>query len=164
MRFSKLSGAAVLFSVLVPFVAITGCGDDGSEPELITLADFAGSWELETYRVTDASNPVITVELISLGATFDWVAAADGSFTGGAFVPAALAGQDLNLNVQGSFSLISQDSVQVTFNPEYPPFLTQFRGEFELSGNRLSIIDQNTTFDFGAGTVAAIFEGSMVRQ
>jgi hypothetical protein len=151
---------------LLPVVLFTGCSDDGSEPDLITIADFAGSWETVTYRVTNSAIPAISLEIISLGATMEWTADESGNFTGSAFIPAVLAGQDLDLDVGGTFSLISQDSVVINFVPEIPPFLTQTRAEFELTGNLLSFIDENSTFDFdGDGTEeAAIFEGTFMRS
>jgi hypothetical protein len=152
---------------LLPVALFAGCSDDdGSEPDLITIADFAGSWETLTYRVTNSAIPAISLEIISLGAAMEWEADEAGQFTGSAFIPAALAGQDLELDVGGTFSLISQDSVVINFVPEYPPFLTQTRAEFELTGNLLSFTDEDSTFDFDGDGIeeAAIFEGTFVRS
>ena len=163
MRFLKWWGILAL----LPAVLFAGCSDDdGSEPDLITIADFAGSWETLTYRVTNSAIPAISLEIISLGAAMEWEADESGHFTGSAFIPAALAGQDLDLDVGGTFSLISQDSVVINFVPEIPPFLTETRAEFELTGNLLSFKDENSTFDFdGDGNEeAAIFEGTFVRS
>ena len=162
MRFLKPWGVLAL----LPVILFTGCSDDGSEPDLITIADFAGSWETVTYRVTNSAIPANSLEIISMGATLEWEADDSGHFTGSAFIPAALAGQDLNMAVNGNFSLISQDSVVINFTPELPPFLTQTRAEFELTGNLLSFTDENSTFDFdGDGNEeAAIFEGTFVRS
>lgn len=146
--------------------ALSGCGDDGTKPDLITVADFEGYWETLSYRVTNAAIPAITLEIISLGAQLAWEADDSGRFSGTAFIPAALAGQDLNLTVQGTFALIRQDSVLINFVPEYPPFLTQTRAEFELTGDLLSFEDGNSAFDFdGDGSQeAAIFEGTFRRS
>jgi hypothetical protein len=162
MRFLKWWGVLAL----LPVVLFTGCSDDGSKPDLITVADFAGSWETVTYRVTNSAIPAISLEIISLGAAMEWEADESGNFTGSAFIPAALAGQDLNMPVNGTFNLISQDSVVINFIPEIPPFLTQTRAEFELTGNLLTFKDENSTFDFdGDGNdEAAIFEGTFVRS
>lgn len=163
MRFLKW----VCVLTMLPVAILAGCSDDdGSNPDLITIADFEGSWETLTYRVTDAAIPAITLEIISLGASMEWDADDSGNFSGSAFIPAALAGQDLDLDIQGTFSLISQDSVLINFNPEIPPFLTQSRAEFELTGNLLTFKDENSTFDFdGDGNEeAATFEGTFVRS
>jgi hypothetical protein len=162
MRFLKCMSALALLSV----ATLAGCGDDGTKPDLITVADFEGSWETLTYRVTNAAIPAVTLEIISMGASLEWDADDSGHFTGSAVIPAALAGQDLNLTVQGTFSLISQDSVAINFNPEIPPFLTQMRAEFELSGNVLTFLDENSEFDFDmdGNQEAAIFEGTFRRS
>jgi hypothetical protein len=162
MRSLQVLGLCVMF----PIAALTGCDDDGAGPDLLTIADFAGSWEATTYRLTHAQVPAITLEVISLGVTLEMDANASGTFTGSAFIPAVLVGQDLDLDFQGAFSLVGQDTVVINFNPEIPPFLTQTRAAFQLAGNVLTMTDQDTTFDFdGDGTEEpAIFEGTLVRN
>jgi len=161
MGFSKW----IFCVVAAPLILFTGCDDDGSGPDLIKISDFQGSWQTLSYQITDAANPALTMEIISMGAVMEWDADETGQFTGSAFIPAALAGQDLNLDVQGSFSLISQDSVVLNFVPEYPPFLTQTRAEFQLVGDLLSFQDLDSEFDFdGNGTQEpAVFEGTFQR-
>jgi hypothetical protein len=162
MRFVRMLG----LWVMLPIAALTGCDDDGSGPDLLTLADFEGSWEATTYRLTHVQIPAITLEVISLGVTLEMDADDSGAFTGSAVIPAALAGQDLDLDFGGTFSLVGQDSLVIDFIPEYPPFLTQTRAAFQLAGNVLTLTDQDTTFDFdGDGTdEAAIFEGTLRRN
>lgn len=162
MVYVRSLGVLGVFSL----AALIGCDDDGSGPDLITLADFQGSWETLSYRVTDAANPALTLEIISLGAVLEWDADEVGNFSGSAFIPAALAGQDLDLDVQGTVSLLSQDSVVISFVPEIPPFLTQTRAEFQLIGDMLSFVDENSEFDFdGDGSQEpAVFEGTFQRR
>jgi len=151
----------------LPGAILVGCGsDDGSSPDLITLADFEGSWVAVSYSVTSVAIPGLSLEVISMGATFEWEADDAGHFTGSAFIPAALAGQDLNLDFQGAVTLLSQDSVVVNFNPEIPPFLTQLRGEFHLAGDVFTVTEEDSEFDFnGDGNMeAAIFEGTFERS
>ncbi len=153
--------------VLLSGVALLGCGDDGNgtTPEEITLADFEGSWEATQYKVTNSAAPQIWLDLVALGGSFTMDADDAGNFTGQADIPATLGGP-LTLQYQGSFQLVTQDTMEVTFNPEIPPFLTDFTGWFELSGNTLTLEDQNTTFDFDEDgqDEPAIFEGIMVRS
>jgi hypothetical protein len=162
MRFMKRLALLAMF----PAAVLVGCGDNGSEPELLTVADFEGSWETLTYRVTSAANPLLSLEIISMGAALEWTANATGNFDGSAFIPALLAGENLNLDVQGTFSLISQDSVLINFIPEYPPFLTQTRAEFQLIGDMLSFDDNNSEFDFDndGEMEAARFQGTFMRN
>jgi hypothetical protein len=152
--------------VMLPIAALTGCDDDGAGPDLLTIADFAGSWEATTYRLTHAQIPAITLEVISLGVTLEMDANASGNFTGSAFIPAVLVGQDLDLDFGGTFSLVGQDSLIINFVPEVPPLLTQTRAAFQLAGNVLTLTDQDTTFDFdGDGAEEpAIFEGTLRRN
>ena len=163
MRFSRLSGCAALSALLFPCMILTGCSD-GTGPAAITVADLQGSWAAQSYKVTDAAVPVIAAEIISMGATFTWDVDGAGNFTGSAFIPAALAGQDLNLSFQGSLALTGQDSIVVRFTPEIPPFLTQYRAGLEYYGSMMVLTNRSTTFDFGSGEVPAIFEGTMVRR
>jgi len=152
--------------ILLAGSLFTGCGGDSDGgPDLIVLADFEGSWGAEAYRITSAADSQITVELIGMGGGFAWDADENGQMTGRAFVPAALAGASLEMPFQGSFELVSQESIRVSFNPEYPPFLTETRASFTLAGNIFTIRDDNTEFDFDGDQVMepAIFTGRMVR-
>lgn len=157
---------AVFLFASAPCLALTGCGDDGTQPDLITLGDFQGSWTAQAYRLTDSAVPAISIELISMGATFEWEVDGSGNFSGSTFIPAALAGQDLNLPFQGTFTLIGQDSLIVNFVPEIPPFLTQTRAEFTLSGNNLTLIDGDETFDLDqdGDDESVVFEGTLVKN
>jgi hypothetical protein len=145
-----------------------GCGDDdgGSEPKVIVISDFEGSWVAESYKVTSVANPQTSLELIAIGGAFAWDADDAGQFTGRGFVPASLAGVSLELEFQGVFELIAQDSIAVDFTPEFPPFLEDTRAGFTLAGDAFTIVDENTSFDFDGDQAAepAIFEGTMVRH
>ena len=156
---------AIFCVSLLPCAVLTGCGDDGTQPDVITLADFEGSWTAQMYKLTDATVPAISMEIISLGATFEWDVDDSGNFSGSTFLPAAIAGMDLNLNFQGNVTLIGQDSLTFNFVPEVPPFLTETRAEFTLIGNTLTLIDSDETFDLdqNGSEEAVIFEGTLVR-
>lgn len=167
-RFTKKSLALAVFLLASPsLLVLTSCGDDdGTGPDAITVSDFQGSWDAQSYKLSDATVPAISLELISMGATFHWIADDSGNFTGTTFIPAALAGQDLNLAFQGTFTLIGQDSVVINFAPEIPPFLTQTRAEFTLVGNTLTLIDQEETFDLDqdGNDEDVVFEGVLVKN
>ena len=156
-----------LVVIVLAGTLFTGCGDDdgGGGPALITVADLEGYWVAESYVVTSATNPQISLNFVELGGGFAMEADDQGDFTGRAFVPATLLGTSLELPFQGSFDLISQDSVEVDFDTEFQPFLEDTRAEFTLEGGTFTIIDENTSFDFDGDEVMepAIFESNLVR-
>jgi hypothetical protein len=146
-----------------------GCNDDdnkGTEPDLITVEDFAGSWNATKFLVKSQANPEMQFDLIAMGGSTSWVASTDGSFTGEAVIPNPPPEAPITLSLAGTFSLVDQEHAHVTFIPEYPPMFTSFTAEFTLTGNTLEFLDPNTTFDFDEdGTEdPAIFEGTMVRS
>ena len=168
MRFLRWSGLLYILPVILLAGGIfVGCGDDGgTDTDLIVIGDFEGSWVAASYRVTSVANPQISVELVGLGGAFAWDADDEGEMTGRAFIPASMAGVTLELQFQGAFDLITQDSVIVNFIPESPPFLENTRAGFTLVGDTFTILDENTMFDFDRDQVPepAIFEGTMIRH
>jgi hypothetical protein len=145
-----------------------GCGDDddgGSKPEVITLADLAGTWVATKYEVTSKAVPAMSMDLVAIGGAFSWTVDDAGSFSGETEIPEALGGPQ-TIPFAGNFELISQDSLAVNFTPEIPPLLTSSRVGFTLVGNTATITDDNGTFDFDMdGTEEpARFEGILVRS
>jgi hypothetical protein len=151
---------------------VQGCGDDdddnGTEPDLITLEDLAGSWTAATFVVKSQANPEIQFDLIAdAGGSVTMDTQADGTFTGEAQVPDPNnPGQLVTLPLAGTFSLPDQEHIETVFTPEYPPMFTSGTMDFTLSGDTMVLKDPNTTFDFDMdGTEdPATFEGTMVRS
>jgi hypothetical protein len=133
---------------------------------VIDIDDFVGYWEAAEYHITNASNPAETIETVSMGATFGWTVDDQGNFTGDMHLPGALVGQaeDIDIQFQGYFNLVGQDSVYAIFTPEVPPFLTNTSADYTLWGGVLVMTDRTTLFDFDGDQVPepAIFEGTMV--
>ena len=151
MKYQHRPGLLRLLPVfLLLGLMFTGCGsdDNGGGPDLIVASDFEGQWVVLEYRATSDANPLVTMELISLGGAFEFDAEDDGAFTGRGFVPASVAGMTLEIPFQGQMELISQDTLAVNFTPEQLPFLTNMRGAFTLDGNTLTLDDANAEFDF----------------
>ena len=167
MKFSKWSGLLCLLpAVLLVGAVLVGCGDDdGSKPRDVVISDFEGSWVATSYRATSVRNPLVSIEFIALGGGFGFEVDDAGGFTGRMFVPPSFVGFPWEQPFQGSFVLVSLDSVQFNFAPEIPPFLTDTRAAVTYTGDTFSITDTNTTFDFagGQGEEPAIFEGTLVR-
>jgi hypothetical protein len=149
----------------LPLIPSLACDDDGTEPDLITIADFAGDWEATQFKVTHPTNPLIQFDLIALGGSLDATVQTTGAFLGSAEIPDLGAGA-LTVPVAGAFVLVDQETVQVTFTPEVPPFLTDFTAEFTLTGNTLTLYDEDSDFDFDfdGQSEPAIFEGTLQRS
>jgi hypothetical protein len=163
--FSRLLPVFVLVGVM-----LAGCGDDDktTESDLIEISDFEGEWVITQYKATSFDDPPIVLELISLGGAMTFEADEDGDFTGRTFVPAAVAGTEnpVEITAQGAIEIVTQDTLLVTFTPAWPPFLTEMRGEFEITGNTVTLYDPNGEFDFDGDMQMdpAIFEGIMVKN
>ena len=163
----RLHWPGLLPAILILGLLFAGCGDDnGGEPDLIVVSDFEGEWVVLEYKVTSVANPLMSVELISLGSAFEFDAEDDGDFQGRGFVPATLAGTTVEIPFQGTMTLISQDTLSVDFTPEQPPFLTGMRGAFVLDGSTLTLHDPNSDFDFDGDQQSepADFEATLERQ
>jgi hypothetical protein len=156
----RSSRIPAILVVLLVGMLVAGCDDDE-----VTVADFAGAWEATQYQATSHASAEVSIELISIGGAFTFNANDTGTFTGEVVIPEALGGP-VTVPFEGAFELLSQDSVNVNFDPEIPPVLTDFGGQFELDGDTLTIIEENTTFDFDGDGVGepARFEGTVVRK
>jgi hypothetical protein len=168
MKQYRRSRLVILMPALLLLGALfTGCGDDGkSEPDLIAISDFEGSWVVQQYKATLNANPQIFVELISSGGAFEMDIDDAGVFQGRMFIPASLAGTKMEMPIAGTAELISQDSLLIDFTPEIPGLLTETRAEFTLTDNKstVTLTDANSEFDFGGGSQPATFEGIMVKN
>ncbi len=122
----------------------------------VVVADFEGSWEAASFVVTSQDDPAVTLDVIALGVALAAGADADGNVTGQAELPEALGGP-LTLDFAGVFDVVDQETMTVSFDPDIPPLLTSFTGPFTFDGQTLTIVDENTVFDFddGNGEVTA---------
>jgi hypothetical protein len=160
--------ALSVLGALVAGLLFVGCDDDdddnGVQPDPITIADFEGTWQATSFTLINKANPQVAFDLILLGGTFTFQADAAGNFTGQAVLPAIFGGQTIPF--AGTVALLSQTTVEITFTPEIEPFLTSFTGEFELSGDMIEFIDDDSSFDFDEDgeEEPARFEGTLVRS
>jgi hypothetical protein len=142
---------------------------EGPEPAVVFLADFEGHWDATEYRVTSVANPLVSFEVISAGVSFAYEADDAGNIVGDAFIPKEIANTDEDITIsdfEAAFSLIKQDTIQIAFSPEYPPFMTNTYGWFSLVADTLRLHDDSTSFDFDQDEVEepATFDGKMVRS
>jgi hypothetical protein len=128
--------------------------NDGSYPPIIFTEDFEGLWEATGYTVTSDADPQTSINTIDLGATFEFDVGNDGTALVDAFIPEALAGEDLTFtDIPAAFQLEYQDTVTIAFTPEVPPFLTNTRGYFTLDGDEYVLVDEDAMFDFDGDLV-----------
>jgi hypothetical protein len=153
----------MVFALVMGFAMVAlslGCGDDdegnGTGPDLITLADFEGSWEATSFTITSKEDSNVSIEAVALGVSLTFEAEAEGDFTGTLQIPELLGGP-VTLPFTGSFTLEDQETITLTFDEEIPPLLTSFTGPFSLEGNTVTVTDEDATFDFmdGNGLVPA---------
>jgi hypothetical protein len=123
--------------------------NDGSYPRVVFVEDFEGHWEATAYTVTNKANPQISINTIEAGATFEFDVDSEGVAVGNAFIPEALAGEDLTFeDIPAAFELVYQDTMVIAFTPEIPPLLTNTRGHFTLDGDLYVLTDEDSYFDF----------------
>ena len=143
----------LILGVIAVLVAAPGCNDDSTKPKDLTIADFAGTWDVTQYRVTHQTIPQMTVDFIEQGATMFFVASVTGLFTGEMEAYVEELEQVVTLPFSGNFVLVDQQTVTVAFDAEIEPYLTGFTGSFTLEGDTITMVDDDATFDFdGDGT------------
>ena len=120
MRTMIRRGAALCLAV-----ALAACGDDdgGFSP---TMEDVAGSYTASTFTLS-------SVDLLALGATVTATLGADGTTTGRLFVPGLAGNEDIDEDLEGTWSL---SGTTVTFSPSASTVLTDV--DFAAGPNTLT--------------------------
>lgn len=155
MKLVRATGFALLLSTGF----LTGCDNDGTGP---SSDRFVGSWSATSFSYTDASNPALSLDIIThLGGTLAITVAQDLSFTGTLNIPnvtpvALPIGGDISLNAAG-------DSVTVVWNATTASYTTpdtencpggrlldDFTASFSFNETEtiLTITETDADFDF----------------
>jgi hypothetical protein len=95
-------------------------GDNGTAPEPLTIADFAGTWNVTAYTAVSSDNPQLQFDLLAVGGSLTTTVQSNGSFTGEVTFPDPATSELQTIPIQGAFSLVSQTDVRIEFNPEIP--------------------------------------------
>jgi hypothetical protein len=143
-----LRTASVL--VLSAFV-LSACDED---PVGIVIADLAGMWNATQFEYTDNAIPSFSIDAISdAGGAVSLDVAESGAFTGTIMIPGLTVnpatGETITVDIGGTLS-IDGDILTVDFNAatEALGLFGDFDATFELSGDVLTFVNDDTSFDF----------------
>lgn len=139
-------------SVLVlSALALTACDESTTSVE---IADLAGSWSATRFEYTDQANPLFSIDAISpeIGGTLNVTVQETGAFSGDLRIPNLTVdgtGQTITVPVGGTFS-IDGSTLSVDFDAatEAIGLLSDFEASFDLNGDVLTFVTEDTSFDF----------------
>lgn len=125
------------FLVLASALALSACGDNGTEPG-DELEPLVGAWRAVTLRMTNQANPSVQVDLVEMGAEFTISILGSGDYT------ASLSAFGQPGQAQMGEISVSGNQVTITqMNPPGPSTTATWWFEGELL-----ILDGETAFDF----------------
>ena len=142
------------FVAVMAIAAFTACEEDDDGDDPISLA---GTYLVTEFRYT-ADSGAPSVDLAGIPAAqggpygiLDLTVAADHSFDGSLKLPTA--GGPMTFDIGGDITLESGDDIRIDFDAATQALgvLDPFEvGTYTMSGNTLTIILPNVSFDFGA--------------
>ena len=141
-------------------LVLAGCGEGDAATD-VEIADLAGSWNATEFRFTDTSGRTIpgtgsapSLDVTSFGGVVTMVIQESGGFTGTINVPTVTPG---DVPLSGTITLLGPDSLAVDFDQQTLSLICpapedclfgSFTSEFTLRGNVLTLVNDDTTFDF----------------
>lgn len=122
--------------LLLASILISGCSDGGTGPKR-ELEPLVGSWKATTLVMTNRANPLMSVDLVEMGANFTISVLATGQYSASLTVLGVTSTEVGVVTVSGNQVTISPTS------PEGPPVVAvwSFRGE-------ALVLDGESEFDF----------------
>ena len=143
------------FVAIMAITALTACDDDDPTDEGVTIADFAGTWTVQSFTYTADDNPSTTTNLAAIPASAGGpygittlTISNTGSFTGNLRLPGAPIDP---IPIGGQVVLGSGNNVTVDFNAatEALGVITDEAGTYAFSNNRntLTLDLPDVTFD-----------------
>lgn len=150
MKFARFLSVLVLATF-----AFTACDDD--DPTGLVIADLAGFWNATQFQYDDATgdHPGFGIDAIAEGGgTITLDVAQSGAFTGTLSIPGLTVnpqtGETITVNIGGTISLIDAQTLHIDFNTatEQLGFFGDFDASFTLTGDVLTFVNDDTTFDF----------------
>lgn len=149
---------------------LAGCEDGGTGPGEFNVADLAGSWDATELSVTSKADPALSVRLIEGGGAVHWAIQPSGAFLGTAVVPGVLLELPnigvVTVPLSGRIRLLDPSTLRLDFIPEIPPMFTTVDGSFTLTGNTLTLVDEDAEYDFnlGGSDEPAVLRAVLVRR
>jgi hypothetical protein len=122
--------------LLLAFALILGCSDDGTGPKK-ELEPLVGGWKASALVMTNRANPLISLDLVEMGASFTLSVLATGQYSASLTTFGATNTEVGTVTVSGNQVTISPAS------PEGPPLVAvwSFQGE-------ALVLDGESEFDF----------------
>jgi len=135
-------------SIIPLLVALSVSCSDSNEPDIVTIADFAGTWTASRFEITDPSGTVLSESVDLIGDAFGSLVitvVSNGSFTG-MFKPSVVSE---SMSVAGTISLAGS-TLTIAFSDGLDAAIA---GAFELDGDQLVVHGTNLTFDYDDQTI-----------
>lgn len=136
--------------VLAAF-ALTACDDSSTG---VTLADLAGVWTATQFEYIDNANPGFSIDAVAdAGGSVSLDVSESGSFTGSLRIPGLTVnptnGETITVDIGGTIS-IDGDTLSIDFNAatEALHLFSDFDASFELNGDVLTFVNEDSSFDF----------------
>ena len=135
-------------SIIPLLVALSVSCSDSNEPDIVTIADFAGTWTASEFQITDPSGTVLPAPVDLIGDAFGSLlitVLADGSFVG-TFKPTLTTP---SMSVAGDISLAGNTlTIDFTEGLDDP-----ISGPYVLNGDELTVTGTNLTFSWEGDTI-----------
>lgn len=177
MKFARI---ASLFALAT--FAVAACDEEG--PTGPTVAAFAGFWNATQFQYDDATGdfPGFGIDAISqANGTITLNVEESGEFSGTLSIPGLTVdpqtGETITIPIGGTISLIGDNTLSIDFNAatEQFGFFGDFDASYTLTGDVLTFINNDTSFDFPddfeqqfigttRGSVAATLTAQFERQ
>lgn len=137
--------------LLLSTFALTGCDESTG----VELADLAGAWVATQFEYEEIGGAGFVIDAISTaGGTVTLDVQESGSFAGTIRVPGLThhpqTGEVITVNIGGTIDLIDDENLSIDFDQatEMLGLFGDFDASFELDGDVLTFVNDDTEFDF----------------
>lgn len=141
MKGIQISSAAILLMLLF---LVFSCSDESTNPngdntpKPPTVEQLAGTWTATKFEFTNKSNTSQKVDLVTLGGVFTLTIDSSGAYTATIVLP----GEPPDVDT-GVITTITGNSITIDSDSDDPEVLS-----FTYSGNSMTLVSDNSEFDF----------------